>query len=200
MFRKLGGVDLINLAAVEIGDEEVFADDDRAYRQHHRAGDEEVPVHQRGDGVADIVACADRLRDPGQQRVGTGDEEVGRIAAVGRRITGDDADPGVHTDRFQHCRRYQRSEYNAGVRGQVGVYADEGHNSDDPLHGSAQDHLSHRGGDEARFFRESDRHHHYQHDAGRTYRGIGLPRKFLQGIHEKGLYISTRKYINVKIR
>ena len=27
--------------------------------------------------------------------------------------------------------------------------------------------------------------HHYQHDAGRTYRGIGLPRKFLQGIHEK---------------
>lgn len=42
--------------------------------------------------------------------------------------------------------------------------------------------------------------HHYQHDAGRAYRGIGLPRKFLQGIHEKGLYISTRKYINVKIR
>ena len=42
--------------------------------------------------------------------------------------------------------------------------------------------------------------HHYQHDAGRTYQGIGLPRKFLQGIHEKGLYISTRKYINVKIR
>ncbi len=42
--------------------------------------------------------------------------------------------------------------------------------------------------------------HHYQHDAGRTYRGIGLPRKFLQGIHEKGLYISTRKYINVKTR
>ena len=42
--------------------------------------------------------------------------------------------------------------------------------------------------------------HHYQHDAGRTYRGIGLPRKFLQGIHEKGLYISTRKYINVKIK
>ena len=42
--------------------------------------------------------------------------------------------------------------------------------------------------------------HHYQHDAGRTYRGIGLPRKFLQGIHEKELHISTRKYINVKIR